>query len=50
MIVGKRTITMQFLEIIDNVPDVIEGVGAQRVPRKLRDMPWTQIREYRLGQ
>ena len=49
-IVSKVTITVQFLEIREDVANVVQRIGTLRVARHLRDLPAAQVAEDALGQ
>src|SRR5690348_1385673 len=44
-VVGIHAIARELVEFIANHGQVVAGVGAPRMPRQLRDLPWRQVAE-----
>ena len=49
-IISKGPIPVEFMKILEHHLDIVEGVGAQGMTGKLRNLPSTQIGEHRLGE
>ena len=48
-VIGKRAVAVQFLEVGEDLADVVERVGPLRVARDLRDLPRAEARVDVLG-
>ena len=49
-VVGEVTITVQLVELGEDVLDVVQGVGAARMTGELGDLPAAQVAEDAFGQ
>ena len=49
-VVGEVTVTMQLVELGEDVFDVVQGIWTLRVTRQTRDLPAGQLAEDVLGQ
>ena len=45
VVIGKRAVTMQFVEFIENFVDVVKGVRPERVTAELGYLPGGQLSE-----